>query len=125
MLEYNIEISHSFFTLLAVKSTDATGRGVIPSDDNDASTTVETNNGTVEAAADEAFALSATSISCWDGLSTIDREACEQSGISTPSCEHSQICKRIDDTCGYACLDLIETPQPSDVDGQIGKFKVL
>ena len=111
-------------TLLAVKSTDAT-RGGLPSDDNDASTTVETNNGSVEATVNEAIDLSVTSISCWDGLSTVDREACELSGISTPSCEHSQICKRIEDTCGYACLDLIETPQPSDIDGQIGKFKVL
>ena len=113
--------------LLAVKSTDAT-RGGLPSDDNDASlipTTVDTTAGNDTATLDEAIALSATSISCWDGLSQTDRDFCEQSGISTPSCEHSQICKRIEDTCGYACENPFETPQPSDVDGQIGKFKVL
>ena len=116
---------------MAVKSTDAT-RGGLPSDDNDASlipTTVDTATVTDATGATGTITVqedhSATSISCWDGLSSIDREACELSGISTPSCEHSQICKRIENTCGYACLDPSETPKPSDVDGQIGKFKVL
>ena len=117
-------------TLLAIKSTDAT-RGGLPSDDNDASlipTTVESvgridiTAGTGTITVHEAH--SATSISCWDGLSPIDREACELSGISTPSCEHSQICKGIEDTCGYACENPSD-PKPSDVDGQIGEFKVL
>ena len=130
MLENYIEISISFLAFLAVKSTDAT-RGGLPSDDNDAAlvpTTVEsvgridTTAGTGTLTIHEAH--SAASISCWDGLSTTDREFCELSEMSTPSCEHSQICKRIEDTCGYACENPSD-PKPSDVDGQIGEFKVL
>ena len=108
--------------LLAIKSTEA-NRGGFPSADNDSAlipTTVgtETLNG-----AHSAVANSTTSISCWDGLSPTDREVCEQSGILTPSCENSQICKRVDDTCGYVC-ELLETPKPCGNDGQISKFKV-
>ena len=121
MLRKYIEISYSFLTLLAVKSTEAT-RGMLPSDDNDAALIPTVDTETVNET-HSAVANSTTSISCWDGLSPTDREVCEQSGILTPSCENSQICKRVDDTCGYVC-EPFETPKPCGNDGQISKFKV-
>ena len=108
-------------TLLAVKSSEAT-RGGLPSDDNNASLTPTTVRTTVYES-HSAVANSTTSISCWDGLSSTDRDSCEESGISTPFCKHSQICKRVDDTCGYVCENQ-GTPKPCGNDGQISKFKV-
>ena len=113
---------------MAVKSTDAT-RGGLPSDDNGASiiptnadtTTVDT--ATVRAA-QPAIALSSNSISCWDALSVGDRARCENSGILTPSCPQSQICKRVGDTCGYVCEN-VGIPKPCGNDGHIGEFKAF
>ena len=110
---------------MAVKSTEAT-RGGLPSDDNDVSLTPTTVGTTTVNGAHSEVANSSTSISCWDGLSPTDRESCEQSGILTPSCENSQICKRVDDTCGYVCENMFpfESPKPCGNDGQISKFKL-
>ena len=122
MLRKYIEICYSFLALLAVKSTEAT-RGMLPSDDNVAALIPTVGTETVNET-HSAVANSATSISCWDGLSQTDRALCEHSGILTPSCESSQICKRVDDTCGYVCENPFETQEPCG-DGHIGKFKVI
>ena len=121
-------------TLLAVQSAEAS-RGGLPSDDNSSlitSTTVtatagtetgetaETETSTLEEA-QSAKAHSLNSISCWDALSVSDRVDCENSGILTPSCPQSQICKRVDETCGYVCKDPEKIPQPCGDD--IGEFK--
>ena len=123
-----IENFESFLTLLAVKSAEAT-RGGLPSDDNNNSITSTTETAAVESeiailGTDElAKADSSNSISCWDALSVIDRAECENSGILTPGCPQSQICKRVDDTCGYVCENPIETPKPCADDGHIGKSR--
>ena len=121
-----IKISQSFLTFLAVKSTEAT-RGGLPSNDNDALTTstaftaTEGTAATLVEAAQSIITNSSNSISCWDALSESDRTECKKSGVLTPGCPRSQICKRVGDTCGYVCEDS-RVPQPCGDDDHIGKL---
>ena len=111
---------------LAARPTEATERGAFDSDvDTGILDEILTTTETFDRWTDPlAVADSPNSISCWDGLSQTDRENCQNSGITTPECGGPSICKRVENTCGYYCVDPTHPKHPEhDLidDGMIGK----